>query len=409
MQNNKITTVLYSYNLGNFNSALLLFSVCGIFFNRYVELCIISFCIAMLYINKVLMIKKNFLIIFSLLFFYSSATVLINKYNYFRFIQQIFLLSIFFYCYHQIIIQHGYKTVFNNYLKLAYYVSLLGVIQFFVFLFTGKNIFFIISRRPCYPVVVGSHILRISSILEEPSYLSAVITPAVYYYLWNHDRKNDKKRFFVLISVFICTFSTVSYVVFFGMFLYYLSRKYKILRIIIFLGMFILFFSLLMGHNRRLEINVSKKNVFSDIIMKVDDTVESFSDMRPQSFELLNLSTYAWTSNLWVALNAPSRLFGTGLGTHGESYHKVYKSSFQYYGLNAYDAFSMGIRLFSEFGILGAILFLSLFLINFNKKNIVNQATFFYILTAILRGGNYFLYGVVFFITLYILSGRLKI
>ena len=59
--------------------------------------------------------------------------------------------------------------------------------------------------------------------------------------------------------------------------------------------------------------------------MKLQDTYEGFIAMDPDVFETLNMSSYATMVNVWVALNAPNRIMGTGLGTHELNYYREYK------------------------------------------------------------------------------------
>ena len=261
--------------------------------------------------------------------------------------------------------------------------------------------------RQTIPVMGNSRIIRITSIILEPSYLSFIISPALFFYLSNHRKKNEKIRLYIFLLTLFLTFSTTGYLVFFFMLFYLLYKRFHLLKYFLILLMGIMMFAFFSSHEN-IEKNTTnvQTSVFSDIVMKVDESIKSFSDMRPQTFELLNLSTYAWMSNLWVSINAPNRLCGTGLGSHAESYYRLYKSNFYYYGLNSQDAYSFGIRVFSEFGFLGMFLIIMSFLFMFNNKNIINESVSFYLITGFIRGGNYFLYGFIFFVLLFIFTRR---
>ena len=89
------------------------------------------------------------------------------------------------------------------------------------------------------------------------------------------------------------------------------------------------------------------------------------------------MSSYATMVNVWVALNAPNRIMGTGLGTHELNYYREYKSDYIFYGLNAQDGYSLLNRLYSEFGVLGLILCLWVIYRNYNLNNIINISVFF--------------------------------
>ena len=127
--------------------------------------------------------------------------------------------------------------------------------------------------------------------------------------------------------------------------------------------------------------------------------------MDPDVFETLNMSSYATMVNVWVALNAPNRIMGTGLGTHELNYYREYKSDYIFYGLNAQDGYSLLNRLYSEFGVLGLILCLWVIYRNYNLNNIINISVFFLILTLLIRGGHYVRYGFIFWAFLYYYSG----
>ena len=90
-------------------------------------------------------------------------------------------------------------------------------------------------------------------------------------------------------------------------------------------------------------------------------------------FETLNASSYAFLTNMCVAESAPSRLLGTGLGTHSINYAKVYpRSSTRYrlYGLNSADGYSLSIRVFSELGIVGLFCLFVFICKRFNSKSL---------------------------------------
>jgi hypothetical protein len=155
-----------------------------------------------------------------------------------------------------------------------------------------------------------------------------------------------------------------------------------------------------------LDNNDSEHNAFSDIVMKLDETSEGFKMTNPYDYENLNLSSYATLANLWVAENAPSRIVGTGLGTHEQSYYRLYKSDFDLYGLNSKDAYSVGTRVFSEFGVVGILIFVIFILKNINRLSVINIASFLTIFSFVIRGGHYTAFGFVFWLMLFYYTNR---
>jgi hypothetical protein len=145
----------------------------------------------------------------------------------------------------------------------------------------------------------------------------------------------------------------------------------------------------------------------------LSETLNASDAKFADSYEDMNASTYALLVNKWVAANAPSRIFGTGLGTHEQSYKKLYNNNtYQLYGLNSEDGYSLYNRIFSEFGYVGLVSLFVFLIIFLNTKNIINLSVLFFIIAVIIRGGHYTLYGTVMFFYLYYLtsksSGRYK-
>ena len=126
----------------------------------------------------------------------------------------------------------------------------------------------------------------------------------------------------MILAIFL-TFSTITFVVV-GILLFYkyvyLRNKYACYSIFIIL----LLLFLLGGNFKRLE-QSGEETAFSAIVMKLQDTYEGFIAMDPDVFETLNMSSYATMVNVWVALNAPNRIMGTGFGTHELNYYREYK------------------------------------------------------------------------------------
>ena len=145
------------------------------------------------------------------------------------------------------------------------------------------------------------------------------------------------------------------------------------------------------------------------MVIKTSESINAFSDFEPEYFEVLNFSTYALLTNLWVANEAPCRLTGTGLGTHEINYEMGYQSDFVFYGLNKTDAYSLFTRLYSEFGIIGVFLVVYLLLKYRNIDNPINVAILVVFIAYFIRGGYYFIYGVVFYAYLFYYTSSITV
>lgn len=330
-----------------------------------------------------------------ILFVHASLLCLICNYNIGKSVQQIILIGIHFVAY------YGYfkyrperfKKVWGKYLSFCEILGLLGFIQAVFAILFHTDIFSVFTRME--DAGIGDE-LRLHAIFGEAGYLATYMVPYVIYSLQNI-RQVNKKKFVVSLLVFICTFSSAAYAV---MILYVIYKlmisRFKIVTWAI-IPLFIMYIGLTLEDFSK---NSENKSLASSTT-KINQTIDALSDLDPYTFENFNLSTYAILTNLWVASNAPSRLVGTGIGTHQQSYVSLYKSNFNNYGLNKEDAYSIGTRIFSEFGILGLSILLFFVFHYRNKKNDINIACFFYIVAILLRGGFYTYNGVMLFLFLY--------
>lgn len=380
--------------------------VVGIFMERWFEIVILLIINLMIFaINKRLVLSKG---IFYTLFFvalYSLSSITYVGYGYDKFLQQLGMLAFMFVGYYNLFsfINFDAKAIFDKYLKVAYIVCCLALFQFVFFAIAGIDPFSFISGRS--PDEILPHVMRLNSIFVEPSELSSFTTPLLVYIILKGKENNFSivQKLIVFISVFL-TFSTITFVVIILLLLYkYLFYIRQIwIRIIALVATFFIIFYISTVNIRE----QTSDNALGGIFMKIDDTFGAFSKMDPQSFEVLNLSTYATMTNIWVAQNAPLRLTGTGLGTHSANYESLYQSDFSYYGLNKEDGYALFNRLFSEFGIIGLLVVVVFLLKRFNKKNVINISIAFLLLTLMMRGGHYTRYGLILYLFIYYYTGK---
>lgn len=372
-------------------------------FNISIKLILESLCIviAVLLIYRqsaVLKVSKGIFLFFLFLFFLSLFSIIINSYPYGRFIQQILMLLFYIFGYYIIFrkIRPALSDVFSKYLKLSYYISLLAILQECIFLITGISLFGLFTYNRD---MLAGPLLRVNVFAGEPSNLATLLTPAFVYYLLSF--KNNIKNFFIIFFAVVFTFSTTSLLIIILSIIYKLIfRTGFLLKVSLFFAIF-LFISICFSSDTMDSSNSKNDSVLQDVIMKVDDTVDGLSNITPKEIELLNMSSYATLMNVYIALNAPTRLIGTGLGTHPNSYELLYQSNIEYYGLNKNDAYSMLVRIYSEFGLLGIVLILFFILKNYNKYSNINISVLFILISLMIRGGHYTLSGTIFFFFIY--------
>lgn len=381
--------------------------VFGIFLDRYFELA------TLLFVNfSIIFRKSNFFISKKLLLFllYVSIISFFSNFfihqNYNKLIQQLILVSIFSICYGIFFLEHkcNINIIFDFYLKFSIFISFLGILQFIIFYFFNFDIFDFMYEKTVSKI--RNNLIRINSIMREPSNLSTIITPAFTYYFFKKKSIRDTISLLLLLVTILFTFSAITYLVIALLVIYkiYTNRNIyiKFFFTIFFVFALLVFINVMYVYNN-FTIGV---NPITDILIKLSQTFMSFFCITPEVFESLNLSTYAILSNLYVALESPFRLFGTGIGSHELNYNLVYISDFKYYGLNSTDAYSCFIRIFSEFGIIGIIILIVFFIRHYNRKSLINLSALSILFTLIIRGGHYVLYGTVFFVYLYFYSSK---
>lgn len=388
----------------------------GVVLGRYAEFIVTSLIFIILLFKMKTLPKftlKIFLILI-IIFLWSSISIIINNYEITKFFQQFFLLSILTIAYSYILslFNNKYHIIFKKYIDIMYIIACLGLLQFIIYVFFNIDILFF-NLEGVKPIHVGS-LIRVSSILNEPGYLGSSLSPIIAFIIF--DKKYFIKYKFKSIIFFVCfllTFATISYtilaLILLTKFFLYLNKRVRIFSVSLSILVLLLFnyFSSI----KQTEGNV-EDGFFTAIYIKLTETINSNSsnNNKVDSFDEMNASTYALLVNKWVASHAPSRLFGTGLGTHEQSYKILYTNNIHsLYGLNSEDGYSLYNRIFSEFGYIGVILFF-LFLLKFlNIKNIINISVLFFIIAITIRGGHYTLYGTVLFLCLYYISSKQEI
>lgn len=259
-----------------------------------------------------------------------------------------------------------------------------------------------------YALIAYALHITISGRLEswggEPGDISLITLPAIIYYF---QQKEISFRSIITLIAFILSESTASYA-----------------------ALFITLSLLLIIYNRRNLIKITlatitilaigyaisnymskEKSKENTAISKFKETVNILQNDHVNYYELenLNASTYAFVTNLLVAKSAPSRLLGTGLGTHPISYNIEYppqSTNYRLYGLNSNDAYSLSIRVFSELGYIGLFLLFFFIYRNFNSKSLFSFMAISYIINACITGGHYTANGCIMFFSLYYFSRK---
>ncbi|WP_320975256.1 hypothetical protein [Bacteroides sp.] len=359
---------------------------------RYVE---VAFLFLLLFTYRWYKFKK-IAIFFSLLLIHFCVTNYFIGYPVGKFVQQFFILLLLVVSYYQFFRNYvpNIEILWDKYIRLCLFLSYFGLLQLAVYILTNIDISFFVSLIDGAP----QQSYRLRSYFLEPGSFATFIIPAVSYcFLKKGYWKQYKSRVLILVIALLLTFATIGYFVMCFFILYRYRRI--ILKYCYFLVVpIIVFFLYILNYSARED---GMEGSWKAMMAKTSESINAFSDFEPEYFEVLNLSTYALLTNLWVANEAPYRLTGTGLGTHEINYEAEYQSDFVFYGLNQTDAYSLFTRLYSEFGIIGVFLAIYLLFRYRNSKDPINIAILLVFISYFIRGGHYFLYGVVFYAYLF--------
>lgn len=391
--------------------------ISGFFFANRIELLCVIFVVLILGLNKKVFYTSTVLKYMLAVYAVSFITITWLGYDYRKFIQQAILLTIFLLCYEQFFYHHEKRieSLFIKYIKMSFYISVFGLIQELIFMITGSNI---ASLLPFYhqSLIVGN-LLRVTSTLSEGGYLGTILIPCLVYLFYYNDPFEvlGKKKWLICI-VSLLTFSPFVYVFFIVLFFIKLKNKlhyFKILSVIAIL--YAIVYSSVLIYSSEYE---SEAGGVEGLLMRYKDTISMIdllreSDIEMENLVMLNTSTAVMYTNLYVSMMAPSRIFGTGLGTHAQNHSMIIDATFdEYYSFMEYnveDGYSLMVRLLSELGICGIILYIFFIVKCFNKENFMNICFFFILCCFFIRGGSYVDFGTIFFHFAYFITSRFNL
>jgi len=380
--------------------------VVGILCGSRIEVLCLCIAIFLLFGSHKLLFSKNVAVIIGMIYILiiSLITIFIYEYPLNKFIQQYLLIAVFLFGYSCYVytIRDRIPDIFNKFVYIMKIAAVFGIIQYIIFYLSGVNIFKFI--KPIGWTEWSQ--FRITSFLPcEPAKFAALLTPVLAYYLFGFKLGQKILPKVILLTACFLTFSFTTEIILFIMLLGMTFRYYK--KLFYFIPIcIILLFVFYSFSNFRGKDNLLENSGQGSTAVTLYNTVTDFSLYNIEVLSQGNVSVYAITKNLWVALNSPSRMFGTGLGTHEFSHDRLIINSYTLASLNREDAYSLGIRIFSEFGLLG-FLVLIIFMFKYsNFSNIINLSVFFLLLSYILRGGNYVGNGTIYFFYLYYFTSK---
>jgi len=301
------------------------------------------------------------------------------------------------------------KRLYQTYLNIAFFVAIIGLIQVTGFFFKIDPLYdfrsFLHPWQPTAFITTPMRVLRLNSIMPEPSSFCMVMVPAFFASCAAFFKKGfnliAKIKGLVIIISFLLTFSVVGYIAIFFTPLLLLYRQLK--RIYFILACLIACFITL--------------GIFTSIPSyrsRVGGTIYAFTGKI--DLKTTNQTTYTFLRNAAVAFDSFKQSFflGKGLGSHRISYDRYIEQHrithpVGIYVLNRDDANSLFLRLLSETGLLGLGIFL-FFVFRYYVYEpcdneaylfLINNSIFILFLIRLIRQGHYFSEGFFFFFWLY--------
>jgi len=333
-------------------------------------------------------LPKEYFLLFIILFFSSIISILIFKYEFESFFKVFIPIVIIFSSSYDIIFKRmdNLFSMFNFYLKTTYFVAIFGLIQWSLSLI-GVNI---IINQPGL----------LDSIAYEPSHYAVIVSPAALYYLKNF-KKNKITSIIINLSL-ILTFSFTAYFTILVALLISFLNFRNILKLVFSIFLFVFLF-----------------NFFPDRVKDRWDSlinlVISKKDFRDSS---TNLTTMSFVSNFEVAIFSIRKNFltGAGLGMNKYLYDEYYSNdnyfqSHRHYGINSQASHSLTLRIISELGLFGIIiyvLFINKNYIKLTKSNriyhIISLAILTHFLAKTIKLSGYIDYGTPIFVAFLLIN-----
>ncbi|MGZ3884482.1 MAG: hypothetical protein ACXVP0_06500 [Bacteroidia bacterium] len=345
--------------------------------------------------------------------------------NFFKIFANI-AINIVFYRYVLEYYEYDVRGIFRMYMKCAFVVACLGLVQLFssiIHFEPGFNwrMFLPLNKWGVNPGGLG---VRINSTFSEPSGFGEAIAPAFFVCIYNFVSKKElyitRERAAVIVIAYLLSFSSVAYL---GVFLsiILLAVNFGLVRyIFIAVPLSIFLFNIAYTNAKEFKVRIDGLNALfvKDILNKgvPKNETKSRKAIRIRAILLqIHGSSFVLYNNYYIAVenfkNNP--LFGSGLGSHEFAFDKynLNKIIGGIYEFNTSDANSMFLRTLSELGIMGLVfvfLFIQRYYISKNLLEeeeddywLISNALLVLLLTQLFRQGNYTFVGFFMYCWLY--------
>lgn len=387
---------------------IIIFSV--LFFDMRTRIQIISAFLFLVYLvlKNEFKINKKVGLLLIYIFISSIIVIVMYEYKFNKMLQQMIAITIIMLSYWTFFLKYEVVKIWNKYLKMCKLFCLIGIIQWIIYYFFNINIF---QRKYFFWGIKNNYILQngilyFSSMSGEPGNYAQVVMPAVFY-LIEESLKSKKVKIQDLIFVisYICTFTAIAFM---GFILYaffkiiLLIKNKEIKRIFYGVGTLIVMLPAII---KVFNIGMIKIKIF--------ETFNYILNLMYVDLNSLNLSTFALFSNLRAAMLSKHYIFGNGLGTIQQVYYKyLVNENYFFYGINSEDGYSMAVRIFTEFGLIGLSIIGYILIKNFfyDRKNFklstINFSAMIGIVSYLIRWGSYYTFGAILFYIFLVFSKK---
>lgn len=315
-----------------------------------------------------------------------------------------FFASCLFYHYVVQVFDYNIKLLFKYYMKSAYIISIIGIVQIVSYLIGfrfGYDLHWAFNK---WSITTGGFGIRVNAVFSEPAYYAATLSPAFFVAIYNISTRYPifitRTQSYLIAGAYLTTFSSLGIIAIFFTIVFLLINLGFIRYSLVFVPMLIVI----------AQYAYTSVPEFRD---RWDGTIEIYStdniysyDIHGSSFVLYNNSHVAWQNFI------RNPIMGTGLGSHPvafEKYTLTHVVGAVQIDFNKADANSMFLRLMSETGLYGMLLITMLllrcWLFKWTAADrefwVMSNALALIIALYLIRQGHYFLNGFPFFIWLY--------
>lgn len=317
--------------------------------------------------------------------------------------------SIIFLLYYFYMLRANLIDLVNDYVGFCFFLAVIALIQEVLFLIDHEWIFYISKHKnPDFWYFPGITLLRVASLLDEPSKLGLYLLPALLLgigklYFKNIEISIKFPKIVVIFLAFILTFSAhafLSLLLSISALLFYLKHGNSFKKYFVVIG-FVLLLPLVLSHDA-----VSEKLVNASVFSSNFDSSTSTS---------ATSGFYYVGSRCVLDIVTKFKIFGVGMGNYSEVAEPEWKKIGKIVVDD--DGSTIGYaRIIVEFGIVGIVLF-SIFMcssvirsasshqnIKVNSIMFVNRVAFLFVAVTLFRMGFYVNPPIIFFISLLLIS-----